>query len=525
MAYKVLIPTAGTGSRLGGMTKYLNKSLIEIGNKPAISRIIEMFPDDTEYVIPVGYKGELVKEFISLAYPQKKVVFVEVSPYEGKGSGLGLSICLCREYLQCPFIFCSCDTLVNERMDAPDHNWMGYDDRDNREQYRTLSIAANETVISINEKGLVDENARPYIGLAGIFDYQTFWDQMDGSEACIAQGESYGMRALIKAGVAAKKFTWFDTGVKVELEATRKRYAVLDAPNILEKENEAIWFLDDKVIKYSDDTGFIADRITRAELLEGFVPPVTAFTKHMYCYQYITGSVISGCVSLPVFHKLLEFSKSFWVERKLEGAEKEKFYRSCMKFYKTKTYQRIELFYSNFSRSDDAYLINDVRYPSLDSLLEQVDWEYLAEGLPGQFHGDYHFENIIYDKQKDAFELIDWRQNFGGSLSVGDIYYDLAKLLHGLLMCHELVAKDLISAEWKDGAIRYDFARKHILVECEKAYYQWLEHNSYDVKKVKLLTSIIFLNIAALHHDPYSLVLYALGKEMLYFSLKEDHDA
>lgn len=524
MAYKVLIPTAGTGSRLGGMTKYLNKSLIGIGNKPALARIIEMFPDDTEYVIPIGYKGELVKEFVALAYPQKKITFVEVSPYEGTGSGLGLSICLCKEYLQCPFIFCSCDTLVNEQIAAPDHNWMGYDERDNREQYRTLSIA-DKNVIRINEKGAGDENAKPYIGLAGIFDYQAFWERMDASEICIAQGESYGLQELIKTGIEAKKFTWFDTGVKVELEATRKRYAVLDAPNILEKENEAIWFLDDKVIKYSDDIRFIADRITRAELLKGFVPAITAFTKHMYCYQYITGSVMSGCVTLPVFERLLEFSKSFWAEKKLEETEKLEFYRSCMNFYKTKTYQRVELFYSNFSKCDNVKVINDISYPSLEELLGQVDWDNLAQGLPGQFHGDYHFENIIYNKEKNSFEFIDWRQNFGDSLSIGDIYYDLAKLLHGLLMCHELVAKDLISIEWKDGVIRYDFARKHVLVECEKVYYQWLENNGYDVKKVKMLTAIIFLNIAALHHDPYSLVLYALGKEMLYANLKEDKNA
>ena len=43
MNYKVLIPTAGTGSRLGGMTKYINKSLIGVGNKPALSRIISLW--------------------------------------------------------------------------------------------------------------------------------------------------------------------------------------------------------------------------------------------------------------------------------------------------------------------------------------------------------------------------------------------------------------------------------------------------------------------------------------------------
>ncbi len=42
----------------------------------------------------------------------------------------------------------------------------------------------------------------------------------------------------------SEKFTWFDTGVKVELEATRKRFETPGAPNILEKPHEASWFLD-----------------------------------------------------------------------------------------------------------------------------------------------------------------------------------------------------------------------------------------------------------------------------------------
>ena len=39
--------------------------------------------------------------------------------------------------------------------------------------------------------------------------------------------------------------------------------------------------------------------------------------------------------------------------------------------------------------------------------------------------------------------------------------------------------------------------------------------NKISFKKVKLLTELLFLNIAALHHYPYSLFLYALGKYIL----------
>lgn len=523
MGYKVLIPTAGTGSRLGGMTKYINKSLVNLGNKPAISRIIESFPEDTQFVIPTGYKGELVKEYLHLAHPEKSFQFVDVLLYEGEGSGLGLTIQIAKDYLQEPFIFCSCDTLVNEKIPAPDFNWMGYDHRDNREQYRTVHVTKTGEITSIDEKGKdLGEEAQPYIGLAGILDYKEFWRLMEeGGEDAIRQGESYGLRGLIHKGIKAEKFTWFDTGVKVELEATRKRFETPGAPNILEKPNEAIWFLDNRVIKFSDDTKFISDRVKRAKLLKGFVPSVTGNTTHMYCYDYVKGDVLSKCISIPLFDKLLVYSKNFWNKGKLEAGKSEAFKAQCMNFYKKKTYERVALFYENFNKEDNADYINGIEYPKLLDMLDSLDWDWISDGMPGQFHGDYHFENILYDKDNQQFEFLDWRQNFGSFLDIGDVYYDLAKLNHGLIICHELIAKDMFEAKWVDNSISFDFNRKQSLVECERHYYKWIKENGFDLKKVKVMTALIFLNICALHEYPYVLLLYGLGKQMLYDALNE----
>lgn len=525
MAYKVFIPTAGTGSRLGGITKYLNKSLVSIGNKPTLTRIFEMFPDDTKYVIATGYKGELVREYLSLAHPDKDIQLVDVYPYEGKGSGLGLTILTSKEYLQEPFVFCSCDTLVSEKIPAPDYNWMGYDDRDNLTQYRTLSINEDGTVWQINEKGdNLSTSPEPYIGLAGIHDYKAFWKAMERNvEQTIPQGEALGLRQLLPLGVKAHKFTWFDTGVTVELEATQKRFHHKGDPNILPKADETIWLLSDRVVKFSDNMKFIANRVKRAQLLKGFVPSIKGSTEHMYSYDYVDGDVMSKCVTLPIFKKLLDYSKNFWHLNELTDEQRKEFVDGCMRFYKDKTYERVELFYKNFDRTDNARIINGKEYPALKEMLDKVDWDYVANGLAGQFHGDYHFENILYDEQADTFCFLDWRQNFDKSISVGDIYYDLGKMLHGLIMCHELVAKNLFEVTWEGEKIHYDFARKNILVMCERYYYEWLKDNGFDYMKTRLMCALIFLNICGLHEYPYSLVLYALGKEMLYNCLIEQN--
>ena len=92
MSYRVCIPCAGTGSRLGGLTQFINKSLVSIANRPTLSHLIEQFPSDVEFVIALGHKGHLIREFLTLAYPNRQFFFAEVSPFEGPGSGLGLSL-------------------------------------------------------------------------------------------------------------------------------------------------------------------------------------------------------------------------------------------------------------------------------------------------------------------------------------------------------------------------------------------------------------------------------------------------
>ena len=48
----------------------------------------------------------------------------------------------------------------------------------------------------------------------------------------------------------------------------------------------------------------------------------------------------------------------------------------------------------------------------------------------------------------------------------------------------------------------------------------WVVENNYDLSLVKLLTGLIYLNIAALHHYPYSKFLLHLGTLILQLELR-----
>lgn len=522
MSYRVCIPTAGTGSRLGNLTRYINKSLVGIANRPVLSHFIEFFPEDTEFVIALGHKGHLVREFLGLAYPDRTFFFSEVSPYEGPGSGLGLSLLSCRNYLKEPFVFISCDTLVKEPVPAPDHNWMGYAHVSDLAQYRTVGVEEGR-VTGIYEKGEPGNHLQAYIGLAGIHDHELFWDSMEsGSCVAIGTGEVHGLRWLLKSGVRAYGFTWHDTGNPLTLEKTREAYRESDAPNILDKPNEAIWFIGDSVVKFSDDREFIRNRVERVRHLGGYTPDVVNASAHMYCYRKIKGNVLSEVVTLPLFQHLLDGCKGFWEFHELRGESALSFRKTCLRFYRDKTAERIKLFYRTFQKSDGNETINGEAMPTMDDLLNAVNWEWISEGWAGRFHGDFHFENILWAPENERFVFLDWRQEFGGSLDTGDIYYDFAKLMHGLIISHELITKNQYWTKWANGEIRYDFHRKQLLVECERYFEDWLAQNGFDVKKVRTLTALIYLNIAALHHYPYCLLLYSLGKRMLKQELEKN---
>lgn len=523
MSLRVCIPTAGTGSRLNELTRFVNKSLVAIANRPTLSHLIEQCPPDTEFVIALGHKGHLVRQFLELAYPERRFFFAEVNPFEGAGSGLGLSLLACREYLQQPFVFMSCDTLVREALPALSNNWVGLAARQELSPYRTIAVQDGQA-LAVCEKGIGQAAThQAYIGLAGIVDYAQFWQAMEqGGAQAIDTGEAFGLRALLGSGraIAAHTFTWFDTGNPAALALAQEAYKEADGPNILPKANEAIWFVGDKVVKFSDDESFIANRARRAEEIGEFVPKLVGLRKNMYSYMNVQGHVLSECVNLPIFAELLAHSSRFWQKVELDDAARSAFNMRCMKFYCDKTLERVALYYSNFNTTDDNRPINGVAMPKLARLLEEVDWQALSEGTAGRFHGDFHFENILLT-QDGGFCFLDWRQDFGGSISVGDAYYDLAKLMHGLIICHELIAKDLYQVHMTETEITYDFHRKQVLVECERFFYAWLPSNGYDPQKVHVMTALIYLNIAALHHAPYCHLLYALGKTMLFESLRE----
>ncbi|MBC8432928.1 MAG: hypothetical protein H8D96_13540 [Desulfobacterales bacterium] len=524
--YKIVIPTAGKGSRLEGFSRYINKSLVTVAYKPIISHIIEKFPTDITIVVPLGYKKESVREYLQLAHPDREFQFIEIDKYEGEGTGLGYTLLSSKQYLQCPFIFCSNDTIVLEDIPNPDENWMGYAESEDNSQYRSVRIDGDK-VYEICSKGATGD-IKAYIGMAGIKNYEEFWEAMENgkNEGAYEIGESYGLRFLLEREIEAKPFTWFDTGNIDALQKTREYFRSEEEPNILEKDNEAIWFVNDMVIKYSTDSNFIKNRVKRADYLGNYVPRIISSSESMYTYKMVPGKIFSKAPKRFNFEYFLDWMDEFWEKKELSEEQHKQFKQICMTFYKEKTYQRVKAYFTRFEQIDTQEIINRQQIPKLYNILEKIDWDHISEGMPTAFHGDLHFENILINEQgRTPFTLLDWRQDFAGLIEYGDVYYDLAKLNHGLIISHELIGKDLYHVDRRLNIVNYDFLRKQSLVECENYFKEYLVMKGYELDRMEIITSLIFLNIAALHHYPYSMLLFYLGKSMLFNLIKEDYVA
>ena len=73
------------------------------------------------------------------------------------------------------------------------------------------------------------------------------------------------------------------------------------------------------------------------------------------------------------------------------------------------------------------------------------------------------------------------------------------------------------------NSIFFEIKVKKIYKDLNFLFDNFISKN-FDLYKTKILTALVFLNIAPLHHKPYSYLLFYLGKEMLHNSLNSDEN-
>jgi hypothetical protein len=511
----VCILTAGKGTRMGALGLKLNKALHPIGGKAIISRIIEKFPPDAEFVIGLGYLGQQVRDYLEIAHGDRKIIFAEVDNFDGPGSGPGYSLLCCKASLQRPFYFVSCDTLWDNEVDwSMGGNWFGVApiERAVSAAYCNLKVVEGR-VTDLKDKQVVpDGSYQAFVGLCRIEDHASFWRALESTDQVAGEHQiSNGVRALVTGCVThAQQIDWTDVGDAAKYKAAVARYEDYD----FSKQDEALYIVNRKVIKFFSDESITRRRVEKAALNSRVFPKITYHRRQFYAYDFQPGETLYASGTPDVFAAFLDWLRGNLWQRKNVAAELMR--ETCLKFYRDKTLERVAMFQRKYEIRDAESVINGRRIPPTAELLQDVPWARLAEGIACFMHGDLQFDNVLYDRAAKGFVLLDWRQDFGGHVEFGDLYYDLAKLYGGIILNYDYIKLHLLRYEEDGGRVFYDFATRFQTARYLQQLTEYLERNGFDAGKVRILVGLIYLNMSPLHHFPFDKMLYSLGRDFLY---------
>ena len=178
---------------------------------------------------------------------------------------------------------------------------------------------------------------------------------------------------------------------------------------------------------------------------------------------------------------------------------------------------------------NDDLVINDQSCSSFKTLLPKT--EKAIENLFNKndfsvMHGDFCFNNILYDSYSGTIRLIDPRGSFGENLPgiYGDIKYDLAKLLHSSVYSYDYIVNDLSHFEVSGNQIHYSFNLRpnHELLRSLSS--ELVKKLGFDPGQIDILVALLFISMCPLHSDSLrrQKLMYAHGLYLLNKSLKNN---
>ena len=505
---KLCILAAGIGSRNDNISG-LHKALLPLENRPVISHILDKLNDDIEIVIALGYKSEQIKSYMELVHSDRNITYIDVDNYDGVGAGPGYSLLCCKEKLKEAFVFTSVDTLVESDFDfmSIDENWLGVSSVDVNESINYCLVEGSKYL----DKLYYGSGDTAYIGMAGVYDYEDFWDSLEKHKIIKDEYQViHGFDGLTHMKLL--NFIWYDTGNNESYAETKK---VFCNDVVANKSDEAIFIDKGKVIKYFDNSDKVKLRVERTKYLNGNCPEISIIHDNMYAYDYVEGEMLSNISDEKLMRKFLDgCQEKLWHTTLLDDT----FIENCEEMYEKKTKERV-LKLSD-TKLDRISIINGVEVKPIIHMLDKVDWDWFYEiGIPSYFHGDLQPENILYDTNNDKFVLIDWRQSFGDNAEIGDVYYDLGKLYHAIMINGQSILKDMFSYKIKGNTASVEFYAKSNLVYFMDVFKKFCKDNDYDWNAVELLGILQYFNICTLYDNfkdgRYGNFLFLYGKYLL----------
>jgi dTDP-glucose pyrophosphorylase len=499
-----VVLAAGRGSRLGRLGDELPKCLLPLDGRAVLSHQFALAPPGARLVVVTGYRADQVEEYVRIAHPDLDVTIVRE---ENWGRGPGASLLEARGCVEGDLVFTACDTLWDHDSSLwdGDTTWLALAPlpvgTPAARWCRAVVDDDHGYVLRLDDKTpdvAPNSFASTALGRVHRDDLDLFWSGLERADQVSGEVQlSAGLESLIDHGVPAEArfIRWTDVG---DEQAYRQALAATAGYDPL-KPDQVTYVLpsQNRVVKWHVDPQKIAWRVERAKQLGDLVPAtVEPVGSSLVGFEYEVGCTVYRAEVIPgsAVPALLDWwDERFWSTRTHLAERPPSWRELTTRFYRDKTFSRVMAL-------DPA-----LRSVALDAVT-RVDWDALVEGcVPGIFHGDLTFANVIMwdDDWNVRFRAIDWREDFAGETTWGDLRYDLGKLLSGTVF-HWENARHGDFRRWDVGPIHR--------VTIENAVTDRFGLNVDDVRRIAALCMI---GSAVLHAAPMDEILVTRGCRLL----------
>jgi hypothetical protein len=340
-------------------------------------------------------------------------------------------------------------------------------------------------------------------------------------------------------GIHFKKCEWIDCGHEVNYTEAKAKLLSSRSFNSLQVElvSGVLEKKSTNIQKFINETSYVEK--LPAEL-QVFFPRVIEKLKTDNTHASVKMDYFSypNIAELQLYRSLEEvqwhriFSAFEFVLKKFHSAECNINKQDYLDFHLGKTISR-EADNEKWLRASemdvllsDNVMINDLPCKSFSSLLPET--KAAIENLFSEkdfcvMHGDFCFNNILYDNYSGTIRLIDPRGSFGENLPgiYGDCKYDLAKLLHSSVYCYDYIVNDLFHFEADNNKITYTFNLRSNHTLLTSLSNELVSKMGFEPGKISILVALLFISMCPLHSDNLQRqkLMYAHGLYLLNKSL------
>ena len=315
-----------------------------------------------------------------------------------------------------------------------------------------------------------------------------------------------------------QKIEWIDCGHETNYYQAKSQLLNSRSFNAITIDNGILCKTSDNVLKISNEVKFM-EMIPRelSTLFPRIISTATikeqksSYEMEYYGYPNLAEILLYWDISEEVWTKIFEK-----VEFTLNKFSKYRYSigpKAFSDFYLTKSLSRFNDFEKQLkgNNEDNGWLHKDLMIDhilcrSFTSLLPQI--EIYLKNLYSEddfciMHGDFCFNNILYDISSGLIKLIDPRGSFGdGCIGIyGDKKYDLAKFAHSVIGHYDYIVNDHFTLKENGDSFNINFNFRSNKELLKNLYKELLDKLNFNEKDILFIMGLIFISLVPLHKE------------------------